>query len=596
MAVAEFEEFLIQKPTSSTPPPAKPATDIGELSQFKIETPYAVQQGLRPNVQGPVANQPPVSDDPFYDTAKQVGFGALRGAGGAQGNLLDLVIRGGSWVANKLGAPEQVTQQAGELTRGLFNAPTSQDINQKFVDAGINPYAQTAPGRVVGTGVEAASGAAALGVPLGALPALAAGGSTGQTLREFGAPEWLATTADLAVSLNPFRALQNVFSSKVGSSGLVQRGIADVTTTRSVSEGTKKAIVQNLQDDFKKVSDRILGSQESVQAIRNNPAYRQELNQSFQQVEKLAAQIPETINTREIQSTFNNRIKGRSSRGYADSEFERSLQKQAKAIDKGFEVTPRREVKTAVLDASGNPTNQVIEAKGKDVAISDVVDQFRKNNLQLNEYYEPGKSGATNRAKKVALLEHNKAIAETIENRFPNSEFSKTFKKSNADFEKLMQYEYVEEQIGKAFPDNKINFKQLRDQLDNKGFQRNLKGLIGEGKAKEYNGLIREFLTMENPTKLLRLARTKGLPEQLITIALPYLLGPKIGIGSTVLKGGLYLFGKGREFLLRNPQIITDWRQGIVNFKKGNYPTAIRAFQAIDRQTEQEQKKNNLTP
>lgn len=595
MAIEGLEQYLIQKPTQgaaqpvATPPPK---SDLGDLEQYRIETPYQVRQELRPNVQGPVYNrenyQLPASNDPFYDSAKQVGFGTLRGAGGAKGNLLDLIIRGGSWVANKLGAPEEVTQQAGDFTRKIFNAPTSEDINQRFVDAGINPYAQTGAGRIVGQGAEAVGGAAALGVPPGALPAIGLGGVAGQGLREAGAPEWVATTADIGISLDPRRAVQNVFSSKVASSGLPQRGFSTITKTTKVSEGTKKAIVQNLSDDFKQVSNRILGTQESVQAIRNNPAYRQELNQAFQQVETLAGQIPETINTREIQGNFSNRIKGKATRGYADSEFEKSLQKQAKAVEKGFEVTPRREVKTAVLDAYGNPTTQVIEAKGKDVAVSDVVGQFRKNNQQLTEYFEPGKSGAANRAKKTALLEHNKAIADTLEKRFPNSEFVKTFKKSNADFEKLMQFEYVEEQIGKAFVDNKINFKQLQKQLDNQPFQRNLKGLIGEGMQKEYNGLIREFLSLEDPYKLLRTARAKGVSEQLITLALPYLLGPKVGGSATVIKGAAYLFGRGREYLLRNPKIITDWRQGIMNFKKGNYPAAIRAFQQVERQTQRE--------
>lgn len=589
MAVEGLEQYLIEKPKESTPIPAataSPKTDLSDLEQYRIETPYQVRQELRPNIKGPVYNRDtyelPASNDPFYDSAKQVGFGALRGAGGAPGNLLDLVVRGGSWLANKLGAPEEVTQQAGDFTRQLFNLPTSQDINQQFISRGINPEAQTTAGRIVNRAAESAAGAAVLGAGAAALPAITAGGATGQTLLEAGLPPWVANTVDLIISADPRKAVQNVFSPKTTSSGLPQRGFSTITKTTKVSEGTKRAIVQNLEDDFKKVSNKILGSQESVQAIRSNPAYRQQIDTAFEEVQNLAGQIPETINTREIQGNFTNRIRGRASRGYADSEFERSLKKQAKAVEKGFEVTPRKEIKTTVLDASGNPTTQIIEAKGKYVAITDVVKQFRKNNQELKEYFEPGKSPASNRAKKTALLEHNKAIADTFEKRFPNSEFVKVFKKSNADFEKLMQFEAVEEQIGKAFSDNKINFKQLQKQLSNEPFQRNLKGLLGEGMQKEYNGLIREFVSLEDPYKLLRIAQSKGISQELLTLALPYLLGPKVGASATAIKGAAFFFNKGREYLLRNPKIITTWRQALVNFKKGNYPAALRGFQQLE--------------
>lgn len=600
MAVAGFEEFLIQKPKEGSAQPVQPpATSNGmaDLSQFKIETPYAVQQNIRPNIQGPVYNretyQAPPSDDPFADSAKQLGFGALRGAGGAPGNLLDLVVRGGSWLANKLGAPEETIQQGANLTKQLFNLPTSQDINQKFVDAGINPYAQTGAGRIVGQGAEAVGGAAALGVPGAALPAIGLGGVAGQGLREAGAPEWVATTADIGISLDPRRAVQNVFRPVTSASGLTQRGFSKVTTPTKVSEGTKRAIVQNLEDDFKQVSNRILGTQESVQAIRNNPGYRQQLNQDFQKVESLAAQIPENINTKEIQASFNNQVKTQPYRGYADSEFEKAFQRQSKAINRSLQVTPETTRTSTLLDQYGNPIKQTIPARGKEVSVSDVVGQYRKNNQQLTEYFEPGKSGAVNRAKKAALLEHNKAITNTLEKKFPNSEFVNTFKKSNANFEKLMQYEYVDEQIGKAFTDNKINFKQLSKQLDNPAFQRNLKGLVGESMQKEYNGLMREFISLEDPYKLLRAARKKGLAENLITFAAPYLFGPKVGATGTVIKGLAYGINAVRQALLRNPRIITDWRQGIINFKKGNYPAAIRAFQEVERQSQPEPQPNS---
>lgn len=221
--------------------------------------------------------------------------------------------------------------------------------------------------------------------------------------------------------------------------------------------------------------------------------------------------------------------------------------------------------------------------KEQNISAQTGVSQFRKNNQQLSEYFEPGKSSAYNRAKKVALLEHNQAIEEIFKKKYPESEFVRIFEKSNRDFEKLMQFSYVQEQIDKSFLGNRIHFNQISKQLENYNFQRSLKGLLGPELQKEYNGLIRDFSSIQNPYKLLRTATQKGLDRIALEYAAPFILGPKVGtvaglgkVGSGVVKG-LY------ERMLTNPSIILDWRQGIRYFKQGNYQAAIRSFQEAEK-------------
>jgi hypothetical protein len=221
-----------------------------------------------------------------------------------------------------------------------------------------------------------------------------------------------------------------------------------------------------------------------------------------------------------------------------------------------------------------------------------VVEQYRKNNRQLKQYFEPGKSGAYNDAKKTVLLEENKAITAALKKKFPKSEFIEVFEQTNRDYERIMQFDFVENKIGGIFSDNKLNFTEAKKLLNNTQFQSNLRRLVGQEVQQQFNGLLRDFGSIQDPYKLLRVAQNSGLTAELIKYAAPYLLGKEIGIASTALKIGGYGIRSFREVLLRNPEIIINWREGIRNFKAGNYPIAIRSFQEVERLTREEQNGN----
>lgn len=567
MAVKGFEEFVVRRP-----PAAKPVQDTEDLAQFRVEKPYSVQsqENTRPNL----ASFNPPSDDPFVDAAKQTALGLASGGLGAYGNLLSLLERGVQWGASRLGVSEPTLERASQLLRNfstspinlpssIMGLPTSQTIEDLAQQLGINTEPQTTAGNLARAISEGVGGAAALGVGGAGLRAVGAGSAAGQLLLEAGLPESVAKIVDIVISSNPGQLYRNFTRPITAASGLPIRSFQRRAMPTKLSAQAKQRLNQNLEDDFRNLSNRILGSSQSVQQIRTNPNYRANLDDTFARVEELAGAIDTKFTPQDIRQSLQKVIRNQPYRGYSDSEFEVTLKKERRRISQSL------------------PKEQNISAqKG--------VGQFRKNNEQLSEYFEPGKSSAYNQAKKAALLEHNRAIEDTFRKKYPQSEFVRVFEKSNQDFEKLMHFEYLQEEIDKSFSGNQIDFKQMRTQLQNKPFQRALIGLLGPEMQKEYNGLIRDFSSITNPYKLIRTATKKGLDRVALEYALPFTLGPKVGASVAGIKISKTIVKELYERMLTSPSIIVEWRRGIRHFKQGNYQAAIRSFQEIEKNLNEE--------
>lgn len=593
--LADLQQYRIEKPKqrrTPTPTAPKQQQDITDLQQYRIPGPERVRLKLQP-----------VSA--LEDVAKQAVITPARAALSAPGNLLSLVDRGVGYVANKLG---DTAKEAYNLSRkfmqgGLFpknilpknitdtlvgGYPTTQTINELGKEIGINLEPQTPAGRVTERVIDPVVSSLALGTPTAAAPAIALGGGTGQVLREVGAPEWAATGADVLIGLNPYQIAKDVISRRSSSAGMPLRRFRNTKQSRAVSANTKDIITQNVEMDFKETANQILSKSRNYQELKNNPAFQEELDQAFAKLETLVAEIPETVSTKDIQTQFNKSISEGNYKGYADSEFERALKSNVNRVNKAFQV---REIKPKVqlLDAQGNPIKSAPKTVGRDLSVDTVVEQYRKNNRQLKQYFEPGKSGAFNLAKKTVLLEENKAITAALKKKFPKSEFVEVFEQTNRDYERLMQFEYVDDKLGGLFGENKINFTDAKKLLSNTPFQRNLKGLVGEGVQQQFNGLLRDFISIQDPYKLLRVAQNSGLATELVKYAAPYLFGKEVGITATALKVGGIGVKTLREKMLQNPEIIFNWREGLKNFKAGQYPAAIRSFQEVERLTREDQ-------
>ena len=427
--LSDLQKYRIEKPkerrvpTSTAP---QQQQDITDLQQYRITAPERVRLKLQP-----------VSS--VGDVAKQAAITPARAALSAPGNLLSLVDRGIGYVANKLG---DTAKEAYKLSRkfmqgGLFpknvlpekitdtlvgGYPTTQTINELGKELGINLEPQTPAGRVTERVIDPVVSSLVLGTPAAAAPAIALGGGTGQVLREVGAPEWTATLADVVIGLNPYQVAKDVIARRSSSSGMPLRRFRNAKQSRAVSAKTKDIITQNVEMDFKETANQILSKSRNYQELKNNPAFQEELDQAFAKLETLVAEIPETVSTKDIQTQFNKSISESNYKGYADSEFERALKSNVNRVNKAFQV---REIKPKVqlLDAQGNPIKSEPKTVGRELSVDTVVEQYRKNNRQLKQYFEPGKSGAYNLAKKTVLLEENKAITQALKKKFPKSEF-----------------------------------------------------------------------------------------------------------------------------------------------------------------------------
>lgn len=144
--------------------------------------------------------QVPYDQDPYYDISKQVGYQGLRGASGSLGDIINLITEGASKGLGYLGVPQDVL----DLTNQVYSyiAPkTSADIDAKAIQAGINPEAQTIPGRIAGNIADTVGSAAALGASPRSITALGIGEGLGEAAIESGIPETVGTAIKVGSSL-----------------------------------------------------------------------------------------------------------------------------------------------------------------------------------------------------------------------------------------------------------------------------------------------------------------------------------------------------------------------------------------------------------
>ena len=214
-------------------------------------------------------------------------------------------------------------------------------------------------------------------------------------------------------------------------------------------------------------------------------------------------------------------------------------------------------------------------------SIPKTVEQFRKNNRELAEYFEPGKSKGFNKGKRDALLEYNRAIEEFYDTAYPNSEFSKLFKDQNQKWGQLKDFEFVEEQIGKIFEGEKINFKDITKILDkgNANYRRSFQRIMGKEGFKDFEGLVEDFISVKQPYSLLKRAEAAGFGD-LAKLAGKFLINPTFG----KLSAGKQIAEDAMKMLLDKPQFTIVWKQAMDNLKKGNYAEAEKGFNRLNEE------------
>lgn len=368
-----------------------------------------------------------------------------------------------------------------------------------------------------------------------------------------GVPEPISDIAGLATSsVTP--TVQSI-SKVTKPSGLATQRFENLKEPIRVSSRTIEKINDSAERDFRKISDKLFSeSSPTYLEVKKGGEYRKALEEGFDKVDELAKEIPGTFKSNDIKNIHLNKMNAREEVGISPSEYEREYLKESRKISKGI------------------PSNKYFNA-------TDAVKQFRKNNSELSQLYEPGKSKSFNRAKADALLSYNEALAEVIEQKYPNSEFSNLFKKQNQRWSDLKNVESVNESIDSLF-DGKLDFKAAQKILETKRLQLPFKKVLGKDNYKEFEGLLGDFLSKKESYSLIKKAEASGFNEfvKFMKTGGLTLLNPKLG----AIKAGADGIKMVKNAILDKPQYIVKWRNSIKDLKNGKFKSAEELIKELE--------------
>jgi hypothetical protein len=373
-------------------------------------------------------------------------------------------------------------------------------------------------------------------------------------LEKVGAPESIAEIGGLLAS----GAVPSAQVSKVTKpSGMSSRFFEKVKKPIKVSPGRHEKINEALEGDFRDISDRILSKNPDYKSIKEDPSYRENLNEAFDKVTELADQIPETVHQRHLLSFMKRRarVEEREMKGITPSESEETFRKEFGGL---------------MHKVSDGPTES---------SISHLVDQFRKNNSELAAYFEPGKSKSYNTGKRDALLEYNRSIQELFETVHPNSEFAKIFREQNKKWSQLSDVDFIEGKLNKIFEGGKIDFPQVAKLMDKskENLRRPFRRIMGKDGFKDFEALLKDFISVKSPYALLKKAEIAGFKD-LAKLAGSYIIHPNLA----KLQASAKILKNATRMLLDKPQLSVKWKSAFDNLKAGNYEKAQEEFQALD--------------
>jgi hypothetical protein len=379
--------------------------------------------------------------------------------------------------------------------------------------------------------------------------------ATSAALQASGVPEVLSDIAGTGLSQVASRLVPAGGPQiKTGESGLPVRRYEKIKSPTKVSESRLNIINETLENDFRKVSDKIIETSkigETYSSLKNDPSYKRIVGEQFEQVHDIASSLEKPIPIRDLKIKIADTAKQKTGKGISPSEYEINYSKNMKKSLKG----------------SGN----------KDLKAVDLVDQFRKNNEELGRLYEPGQSKSYNQAKTDSLLDYNRAIAETIEKNFPDTEFSQLFKKSNAEWSSIKDVEFIEKFID-DMTKGKVDFK-TGDKFYNKSFSDKFTRSLGKESFKEFDTLMGDLMSKQQSLKYISPKSAPGAQELLNTGGL-FLFHPKVA----ALKYGYNTVKSSYQMLLDKPQLTIKWDNGIKAFKKGDVNKAQSIFSELKKE------------
>jgi len=376
-----------------------------------------------------------------------------------------------------------------------------------------------------------------------------------------GVPEFLAEPIGLGVStIAGSKTPQIDIGKSKKPSGLTTRQFENLKEPVEVSGKKIKQIDKKLESEFRDIASDIIEKSpinETHSELKNDVGFKLAAEEAFEKVDKLTDNITEKVSLDDLKKDLIKRASHEKKSGITELEFDKEYNKNIKQFVK--------------------------DTKGKDASVSGIIKQYRKNNEAYGKSWESGKSTDYNVAKREALLDYNRTIADTIEKKFPETEFSNLFKSSNEQWKKIMDAEAVDAYINDIF-DGKINYKKSGD-FFNKKQKQIFKRALGEEGYKDFEQLNKDFMSTEKAHKMMKVAQEKGYGELAIT-GLSYLLHPKLAmtkVGIGLAKGSYKALW---EAILDKPQLSITWDKGIKSFEKGNFVEAEKQFKKLDQEVE----------
>lgn len=380
-----------------------------------------------------------------------------------------------------------------------------------------------------------------------------------QGLQSVGVPEILADTAGLGTSALAGSITPKVdIVAKTKPSGLTTQRFEKITSPKEISESAIKKVNDRLEKEFKTIADNIIKEspiKETYENLKNDFSFKNKSSQEFEKVRELAQLYPNKFKTSEFTKELLDNSNLKKNKGLTPSEF-----------DKRHHEFINEFVK---------------DTKKKDFTVSDLEIQYRKNNESLGEAFEPGQSFAYNNAKREALLDYNKTIADVIEKEFPNSEFSKLFKETNKRWTEISDAQAIDKFFDSLF-DGKIQYKKGREFFDKQGMTVPFKRAMGKEGFAKFETLMSDLMSTEQASKLLRQAKDEGF-KKFASSGLSYLIHPKLAAAKVTVDAAKGLQKGIFEFLIDKPQYTLNWQKGLNAAKKGNFKTATEEFDKIDK-------------
>jgi hypothetical protein len=408
-------------------------------------------------------------------------------------------------------------------------------------------------------------GASAGKLSPGSFSQKAVAGGTGSLtkvgLEETGLPEPVAELGGLGASIATGKYAPNINITKATKpSGMPKRQFEKLENPKEVSAKKIENISEKIEGDFKKISDDIISKtpiEKTRSQIRDNPSFKNEIREKFKDVEKLSENLPGKTTTNQLKKDLEQKLLPKKGQVFTPSEYDQEFNNFIKKMNKD---TPSQEI-----------------------GASDLVKQYRKNNKSLSEAYDPQRPYSFNRAKKDALLEHNRTIAETIEKQFPDSEFSKLFKETNKEWANIADAEAIDKFVDGIF-NGKIRFDKAKKFFENENYSRPFKRALGEEGFKDFEVLMKDMLETEKPFKMLKVAKSKGFGD-LAETAGAFILHPTLGKLKLGYEVGKRSFKSAMNSILDKPQLIVNWKNGVENLSKGNFSQAEKDFSKLSDNT-----------